>query len=66
MGDGAVDEEVPEGDEGEHGAEAHALGEGAADDGGGDDGEGALKHHEHTLWNGAVQGMFGSSADSKW
>ena len=49
VGDGAVDEEVPEADVGEGGPEAHALGEGADGEGGGDDGEGALEEDEGGL-----------------
>jgi len=42
VGDRAVDEEVPEEDEDDHGQKAHALGRRPDDDGRGDNGERAL------------------------
>ncbi len=52
VGHGAVDEQGPEGEEDGHGAELHALGEGAGDERRGDDGEHELVDHEGLLGNG--------------
>ena len=49
MGEGAVDDEMPDAEEDEEGPEAHALSRGAGDDGSGDDGERALEGHEQRL-----------------
>ena len=46
---GGVDEERPEGQEGQVGAEAHPLHDRARDEGGGDDREGALVGHEEQV-----------------
>ena len=52
VGNGAVDEEVPEEDEDQERGELHALGDGAGDDSAGDNGEGHLEHHEERLREG--------------
>ena len=42
MGDGAVDQQVPQADEQQHGGVLHTIGEAATDQGRGDDREGQL------------------------
>ena len=49
--DGAVDEEEPREEEGDHGAEAHPLREGAADDGCGVHGEAHMENEKDGFWD---------------
>jgi hypothetical protein len=52
MGDGTVDNKMPECDEDDHGVVFHAISETAADEAGGDDGECKLIRAEYGFRNG--------------